>query len=313
MPDRKRPFNVVITGSTKGIGLALAREHLKLGDNVLICSRTEEAVDATVKNLKGEFPSCKIFGTAVDVSDADSVEALAQFARTSFGEVMLWVNNAGATQPKKLPLKDVSPSTIQQVVNCNMLGTLLCTQAAIKLMQPQPAGGQIFIMDGAGSNGMATSGYATYGFTKAGISQLVKTLGVELKDKKGTKVGIHALSPGLVMTDLLLASNSDGDLKTFKIFNILAERPDTVAQFLVPRYRAIEKGSTGKYIKFLTGGGAFWRFLTFASRKNRLVTIHEKDGTVIDNESGEVLKQPFNGAAPETLSANNNSALLKYQ
>lgn len=279
----RRKLNVVITGGTKGIGLALAKEHVRLGDNVLICSRSQEAVDAAIDELErvppALPPSPKIFGTTCDVSDEASIEGLVKFAQTKFKTVHMWVNNAGMTQPNKAPLCDVPASVLQQVINVNMMGTLLCTKAAINLMKSQAKGGHVFMMDGAGSNGMATADYAVYGVSKAGFPQLLKSLKTELK---GTKVGIHVLSPGLVVTDLLLAG---AEPQSYSIFNILAERPVTAAKFLVPRARGAAKpGSTGKRITFLTGGGACWRFMGAGCRKNRLFTIHE-DGSVTDNKS----------------------------
>ena len=63
---------------------------------------------------------------------------------------------------------DSSPEQLQRVVTTNMAGTLLCTRAAMKVMQKQDSGGHIFNMDGAGADGMPTPQYAAYGATKAG-------------------------------------------------------------------------------------------------------------------------------------------------
>ena len=63
---------------------------------------------------------------------------------------------------------DSSPEQLQQVVSTNMVGTLLCTRAAMQVMQKQNGGGHIFNMDGAGADGMPTPQYAAYGATKAG-------------------------------------------------------------------------------------------------------------------------------------------------
>ena len=64
---------------------------------------------------------------------------------------------------------DASAEQLQQVVSTNMLGSLLCTRAAMQLMHKQPAGGHVFNMDGAGADGMPTPQYAAYGATKAGM------------------------------------------------------------------------------------------------------------------------------------------------
>jgi chlorophyll(ide) b reductase len=306
--------NVIITGSTKGIGKALAREFLAQGDNVFICSRSQEAVDSTVEELKIEFPAPKILGQTLDITDEESIDALLKAARSAFDETHIFINNAGMTQPEKLPLHEMPAEILEQVIRTNLLGTLLCSKAAIKFFKKQPSGGHVFLMDGAGSNGMQTADYAVYGVTKAGFPQLLKSLQEEQKD---TKVGIHCLSPGLVATDLLMASTQGPKStpaavkKTFFVFNILAERPKTVAEYLVPKVKsAATKGSSGKYIKFLNGFGAFGRFMTVPCRINRLFTINE-DGTVVDNESGKMLYSPDGIEAPPSDSNNNNSALLQ--
>ena len=63
---------------------------------------------------------------------------------------------------------DARPDQIQEVVQTNLLGCLLCTRAAVRLMAAQPRGGHIFNMDGAGADGLPTPQYAAYGATKAG-------------------------------------------------------------------------------------------------------------------------------------------------
>ena len=63
---------------------------------------------------------------------------------------------------------DATPEQLQQVVQTNLLGSLLCTRAAMKLLAKQPSGGHIFNMDGAGADGLPTPQYAAYGATKAG-------------------------------------------------------------------------------------------------------------------------------------------------
>ena len=77
-------------------------------------------------------------------------------------------------------------------------------------------------------------------------------------------------SPGMVVTDLLVKANRD-NLKALKFFNILAEKPATVAAWLVPRMRGVSGG--GKYFKFLTTLGVMYRFATAASRKNRFFDV----------------------------------------
>jgi chlorophyll(ide) b reductase len=162
---------------------------------------------------------------------------------------------------------DSSPAVIEQVVRTNLLGTLLATRAAMHLMTSQPTGGHIFNFEGAGSEGMATPSYAAYGATKAAIGQLLSTLQSEAAVAPGSPVAVHNLSPGMVLTDLLL----DGATPENKrVFNILCEHPETVAAFLVPRARSVvARGQRGAAIRYLTPARAVGKFLSAPFRSNR--------------------------------------------
>ncbi|KNC74252.1 hypothetical protein, variant, partial [Sphaeroforma arctica JP610] len=119
--------------------------------------------------------------------------------------ITLWINNAGVTQQPHAKLMDTEPDEIRRVVDTNLVGTLLGNRIAFKTMlaHPDPSGAttHVFSMDGAGSNGMVTANFATYGASKAGMNQIRKTLCAEMQ---GTSVGVHMLSPGMVTTELLL-------------------------------------------------------------------------------------------------------------
>jgi chlorophyll(ide) b reductase len=169
---------------------------------------------------------------------------------------------SGISQTEKAPLHQTPESVLRAVVNTNLLGTMLGCKVALEMMLQWPGRKcHVFNMEGAGARGNATPNSAAYGATKAAFRQLMKSL---VKETSGTNVGVHTISPGMVLTDLLL---SNRELKALRIFNILAERPHTVAQWLVPRIRAV-RGS-GRYIPYLTGLGAAWRFATYFKRKDR--------------------------------------------
>jgi len=253
-------MNVVITGSTKGIGLALAREFLRTGDRVVVSSRSAERVEAAVGQLSQEFPEGSVIGLACDVSQGADVETLADFAVEHLGSLDIWINNAGSTGYENKLLIDSDDSVLETVVRTNLLGSLLGCRAALRVMLPQRRG-HIFNMDGRGADGKASPGMAAYGATKRAIPQLTETL---VKETEGSGVGVHTLSPGMVLTDLLLR-NSSPEAK--RIYNILAEKPETAARFLVERARTVQ--GTGQYIRFLTNPKAAWRFATAWTRKNR--------------------------------------------
>ena len=264
-----RRFNVVITGGTKGAGKALAQKFLESGDNVMVCSRDEGRVLDTIDELKkytGE--SNTVLGLRADVTRASDMTAVAAFASESFGSVDIWVNNAGTNGYSFKPFFEQSDEDIESVVSTNVLGVMYGTKAAINCMKKQPHAGHIFNMDGAGADGNATPRFAAYGATKRSLEQFNKSMRAELSIAKIQNVGVHAISPGMVTTELLMAG-ADSKISRFMI-NCLAETPETMANFLVPAIREVPgkvEGSmlpnvfNGQYIKFLTPVKAYSQIL----------------------------------------------------
>jgi NAD(P)-dependent dehydrogenase (short-subunit alcohol dehydrogenase family) len=88
-------FGVVITGATKGVGFAIAREFLRRGDRVCICGRAPTRVDAAVAALRHEFPGSCVSGMKCDVTDPRDVDAFGDYAASTVGVIHHWLNNAG--------------------------------------------------------------------------------------------------------------------------------------------------------------------------------------------------------------------------
>ncbi|KAG0608468.1 hypothetical protein M758_8G108000 [Ceratodon purpureus] len=268
------PFNVLITGSTKGIGLALAEEFLRNGDNVVVCSRSEERVQNVVRELRSQFGEQRVWGKDCDVRDAKSIQALADYVKTNLGYIDIWINNAGTNAYKYNSLVDSDDADIMEIVETNTLGVMLCCRQAIRIMRDQRRGGHIFNMDGAGADGNPTPRFAAYGATKRSLAQFTKSLQAELKQSNIQNVVVHNLSPGMVTTDLLMSGSDTRQAKFF--INVLAEPADTVAKFLVPRVRKIvaENKNNSTYTRFLTGFKAYTQILArllFKARKDRYV------------------------------------------
>nr|ACG27755.1 oxidoreductase [Zea mays] len=269
------PRNVVITGSTRGLGKALAREFLLSGDRVVITSRSPESVLQTIKELEENIQEglsvakkkqrnilshAKVVGTDCDVCKPEDVKELVNFAINELGSVDIWINNAGTNKGFR-PLVTFSDDDITQIVSTNLVGSLLCTREAMNVMQYQEKGGHIFNMDGAGSGGSSTPLTAVYGSTKCGLKQFQGSL---LNESRRSKVGVHTASPGMVLTDLLLSGSS---LRNKQMFNLICELPETVARTLVPRMRVV-KGS-GKAINYLTPPRILLALVTAWVRRGR--------------------------------------------
>jgi NAD(P)-dependent dehydrogenase (short-subunit alcohol dehydrogenase family) len=185
---------VVVTGSTRGIGRAIAEFCGRDGAKVVISSRKKKAVKATVKTFKQR--GFKVTGIAADVSKEEDVQALLEHALTKWKKVHVWINNAGLSSGYRY-LEDIPPEEISAVVNTNLTGTLY----GCRLMIPYFAGhggGVIINLNGRGGKGEAPPFMTTYAATKAAVTSLTKSLAIENKDKP---VSIHSLSPGMVETD----------------------------------------------------------------------------------------------------------------
>lgn len=273
--SRAGPRNVVITGSTRGLGKALAREFLLSGDRVVVASRSPESVEMTIKELEENLKEgmstagdptrkrlqrAKVVGIACNVCDPEDVQKLANFAIQELGSINIWINNAGANKGFR-PLLEFSDEDLQQIVSTNLVGSLLCTREATQIMKNQAKGGHIFNMDGAGSGGSSTPLTAAYGSTKCGLRQLQASL---LKECKQSKVGVHTASPGMVLTDLLLSGSS---IQNKQMFNIICEHPETVARTLVPRMRVVK--GTGVAINYLTPPRILLALVTAWLRRDR--------------------------------------------
>lgn len=259
------PLKVVITGSTKGLGLALAEEFLSLGDAVVISSRNADRCTSAAADLATRFPSATVRSFAADVGVSDQAEALADFAVAELARIDIWVNNAGASQPTKGDLLDSDPGIMQEVVKTNLLGSIYGSRAAMRVMrQQQPPGGKIFLIDGQGSDGRATPKNAAYGCTKAALVQLKESLAAQVR---GSGISVHLASPGMVATDLLAVSARSAP-RAARFLNVLAEEPRTVAAWLVPRMRGVS--GNGKYFRYLTPLSALYKLMTgWRSRRGR--------------------------------------------
>jgi NAD(P)-dependent dehydrogenase (short-subunit alcohol dehydrogenase family) len=255
---------IVITGSTRGLGFQLAREFLRRGCSVVVSGRGRAAVNAAVAALRAEFPRAGVRGIACDVADPAQVQALWDGAAKALGGVDHWINNAGIGQPT-VPIWDLDPSEAEAIVRTDLLGVLYGAGTAMRGMTAQPPGpagarGAVWFMEGHGSDGRIMSGLSVYGAAKRALRYVARALAVEAK---GTGVFVGALSPGIMVTDFTLQRLDRQDpaawARAKRVFNILADRPETVAAFLAPRILAARR--TGSLVAWLTGRKIMARFL----------------------------------------------------
>jgi len=258
----------VITGGTRGIGYGLARELIQRGHAVVICGRTDDSVQKAVEKLQGTAENANIFGQACDVTQFDQVQALWDAAVAHFGSVDAWINNAGVAYHKadqKTAFAD--PSEIALTIDVNLKGAIFGSMVALKGMTEQGSG-RLYNMEGFGSNGrQMRTGLTAYGSSKCGLRYLTRSLA---KEHKGGPVKIGSISPGMVLTDLLLEPYTGDEQKLIEvksIFNILADHEGTVTPFLADGLIA-EKME----IHWLTPSKVMSRFAMSLFRKRDLFT-----------------------------------------
>ncbi len=232
----------VITGSTRGIGLAIAEAYAREGAAVVISSRTQAAVDATVKRLQDA--GCRAAGLAVDVAQPEQVLALATLAVQTFGKVDIWFNNAGV-ETAYGPTMSYSAEDFYKVVQTNILGVYNGSRTALQLFLPQRSG-KLINMVGKGYKGPAPYQNA-YGSSKAWVLSFTKALAQEYAD---SGVGIFNFSPGMVITDMLtqfdVIQGHEHRLKAFPaVLRILGRTPDYPARKAVWAASSATDGKTG--------------------------------------------------------------------
>lgn len=257
--------NIVITGSTKGIGFGLAQEFASRGHHVAIAGRTQQAIDDALQRI-GETPG-NVIGQPCDVADKEAVQALWDKAVATFGSVDIWINNAGLARTTH-KIIEYSSEDIQAMVNTNVLGTINGCQVAGAGML-EAGRGKIFNMLGGGSDGQYFSGMGIYGTTKRGLDYLTDAM---IKEFKGTGVVIGKIRPGMVITEAVIRE-ARFDLESFqssrKVMNVLCDHVETVAPFLVDGI--LKADTSGTKIAWLTGGkiGMRMMFSRFGKQEDK--------------------------------------------
>ena len=248
--------SVVITGSTKGIGLGLAKEFLKKECSVALSGRNRKKLEQELENLGREFGTDKVLGRPCDVTDISQIRALWDAAKKKFGTVDIWINNAGRDTSMQM-LWELDPDEIAPTVSTNVTGLIFGTQVALQGMLEQGAG-QIYNMEGFGSGDMMRPGMTVYGATKRAVRYFTDSMLEETKDKP---VQIGTLGPGMVVTDFMLDSlrkMPDEQREQVKlIYNMLADKVETVTAFFVEEI--LKNNQTGARIDWLTNEKAMER------------------------------------------------------
>jgi NAD(P)-dependent dehydrogenase (short-subunit alcohol dehydrogenase family) len=188
---------IVVTGASRGIGLAIAGACLDAGAKVVLASRKQADLDAAAATLDGRGETAAF---AAHTGKAEDVESLFARAVERFGRVDGLVNNA-ATNPHFGPLVDTPDLAIDKTIEVNIKGYFYCARALVKHARTRDGGAAIVnVASVAGLRAAPMQGI--YGMTKAAVISMTQTLAFEL----GTAgVRVNAIAPGLVETKFAAA------------------------------------------------------------------------------------------------------------
>ena len=188
----------IVTGGSRGIGLATVRAYLKEGAIVILCASRLESAEKAVAELKKEFPEAQMEGIAPDLSNLESVKKAFDAVAEKYGRIDILVNNAGISE--STPFAKYEESIFDKVMDLNVKGIFTGSKAAADIMVPQGSGvilntSSMVSLHGQPS-GIAypTSKFAVNGFTRS----LARELG-----PKGIRV--NAVAPGIIETDMMKA------------------------------------------------------------------------------------------------------------
>jgi len=254
----------VVTGSTRGFGLAVAKAFAAEGASIVIGSRSQAAVDSTVADLNQK--GFDVAGISCDVSEFDQVQSLADFAIEKFGKFDIWVNNAAIT-PAYGPTPHLSPEAVLKTLKIDIFGTYFGSLIAMRRFLSQGNGKLINIL-GMGERKPAPMQNA-YGSSKAWVRYFTQALAEEYKN---SGISVIAFSPGMMDTDMLLdVEVIDGFQQTLKSFpfivQALSQPVEIPAKRMVWLASAATDHKTGLVVRELTTVGVIFRFFRQLMRR----------------------------------------------
>lgn len=257
---------VVITGSARGLGLEMAKNFRKNEFNVVISDINLDNLykaEAILKKIKSK---AKVQMEVCDVTKIKDIKALAESAKKVFGKIDIWINNAGINQPD-MPIWEVDDKAIDMLLDVDLRGAIMGSKVAMNIMIEQGYGA-IYNVEGHGSNDNVILGLSIYGTSKRAVTYFTEALAKEVKIKK-LPIKVGKLSPGIMITDFLTKSLGNDKIslneKTKKVYNILGDYPNVIAEFLVNKMINNEKNNVK--FEWLTTRKAAIRFMTAGFNK----------------------------------------------
>ncbi len=194
----------LVTGASQGLGRALALACAKEGANLVISSRSADALEPVAKEARAL--GVEVLAVPADVSRSEDVQELVDATAERFGKIDVLVNNAGLLGPR-VRIEDYPEDDWRSVLDANLTGPFLVSRAAIPHM---PEGASVVnVTSGVSIEGRAEWG--AYSVSKFGLEGLTQILAAELKDRG---IRANSVDPGGMRTDMRAAAYPDEDPKT---------------------------------------------------------------------------------------------------
>ena len=252
---------VVITGSARGFGYAMLERFYKEGFNVVVCDVNDEELKKAEEKLSKIESAGNYYSCHMDVTNGEEVKNCIINILEKFSTIDIWVNNAGVNQPMK-PIWELDEKVVDRLLAIDLKGTIVCSQLIMPIMLKHKSGA-IYNVEGHGSNDATIPGLSIYGTAKRAVTYFTEALAKEVDSIDG-EILVGKITPGIMITNFINTALGDGekielDEKTKNVYNILGDRPETIADFMVKKMIANDKNN----VKFtwLTTGRAMGRFI----------------------------------------------------
>ena len=258
---------VVITGSARGLGFEMAKVFKRNNINVVISDLYEENLKKAKEELSKIESDSKVEYCICDVTKTNDILKLIEFTKEKFKMIDIWINNAGVNQPEKA-IWELTEEEINLVLDADLKGTIIASKLVMEEMI-KTNNGSIYNIEGYGSNDAKMLGLSIYGTSKRAITYFTEALAKEVNERN-LNIIIGKLSPGIMITDFIKTALGNKEKinlseKTKKVYNILGDYPDVVAEYLVNGI--LKNNKNGVKIEWLTNKKAAFRFMTAGFNK----------------------------------------------
>lgn len=186
----------VVTGGTRGIGLAVVKKYLENGANVVFTGSRKETIDKAYEQLK-DYKG-RILGIYPDLTNPEEIAAAFAEVKNTFGSLDILVNNAGISARESI--YDYNPDDFSNILDLNLKAVFICSQAAAKIMKEQ--GGGVIINTSSMVSLYGQAAGCGYPATKFAVNGLTKSLARELGRDQ---IRVNAVAPGVTKTDMVAA------------------------------------------------------------------------------------------------------------